>query len=242
MCNANDKYGGLSIQEFYAEQPKDLEISYGDLDFIIKGLVNEKLIEGTNKSGWAEEVYFYKITKSGKKEIRKISSDLEFYKILSLMPPHYGLRYRVYNIEHFLFHAVFTLVFFKLTLFLISYQYIELGLICALLTFTFLPFAISYLTNILMFTLNQTLNNLFGKTYSHLSTDSKLISNIIVVIFIIIALIPIYFYSITYFFVSLGGIIISILFKKGLENVKYVRDKIDLFVKNAKELFNTNKE
>ena len=156
MCFVNNRFGGLSIQDLYNQQHKDLELDYGVIDRSVGELTKKDLLKPEKKHGWSEEVHFYKITEKGKKELNRLkASGVEFYKVLSLLPPYYELRYRLYNIEHLFFHAFFTLLFFKFTLFSLSYNYIWAGFIFAFLTFCFFPFASFYLIEVLIFVFNQ---------------------------------------------------------------------------------------
>lgn len=236
MCYISDKYGGLSVQDIFRQQHRDLEIKYSELDKILNGLVNDKLLNPENKPGWAVEVYFYKITEKGKKELKLIKTvDSEFYKILSLLPPEHELKYRLYNLEHFLFHFVLSFIFFKLTLFLFSSKHFIIGLVTFFLTFAFLPFAMNYFIRVAIFTLNQILIRAFGKTSSFLDKNSKQTSNAIVLFLILIALSLIYFNSLPAFLAAIGGIILALILKDGLDKFKSFRDKVEKGINRLKD-------
>jgi len=235
MCSVSGKHG-ISKDDLYRKQHPDLEISYGDIYKITKEFLEKDLIISENKDGWANEVHFYKLTKSGKKELKKLKLlDSEFYKVLSLMPSEYELKYRLYNIEHLIFHSILTILFYSLTLKSFSNGYSKTGLSLLLLTFIFFPFALGYLLEILLFTLNQITTNLFGKTYFVLKKYSKGISNFIVVFLVVIGLGLGYSYSLKAFFSALGGTILALIFRRGLESAKSFRDKIEKLVIKIKD-------
>ena len=234
MCHVNKRYGGVSHSELYEKKHK--EISYQELELAIKTLIDDKLISLVPKKGSLNPPY--DLTEDGKKALKKLnSSPSEALKILSMLPPEYELRYRLYNIERFFTHSFFFILFATLTFLAINQKYVKLSLLFIFLTYAFFPFAMGYFIRIIVFSLNQMLNLFFGRTYNLMDKYSKGISSALVVFLVILALGFIATYSWRGMFFALGGIIISLIFKEAHKNIRFARDKIQIGIDKFKKVF-----
>ena len=186
MCHLNDKYGGLSMQDLYTQQSKDLEISYGEIDLILKDLNKRGLLKPQSKPGWA--VHFYKITEEGKKELAKLNyNDAEFHKLLSLMPLEY-LKIRVINVENFILWGTFAFMSYTTAIFSRQWS-TSWALVFFGLSFLLMPVAIGYFMRVLTPHLINFSERLFKKTAFVMKMQSGVIAGMFTTILLIIAII-----------------------------------------------------
>jgi len=220
ICLINNEYGGLSVQELYSQQPKELSIDYGELDLILKELIGKKWIKPENKVGWSKKTYFYRTTNEGVRELRKVKIlDTEFYKILELLPPDYLSRIRIINLEKFVLYATICSLLYINSIQLLP-NHPLLSLLSLGLTLFFIPLGASYFIRIMLFHVVSLTENISKKTAIALTNKSGLISAISTMILVATAIVILWYQgSITVRWVGISAIIFGCILNGWIKNL-----------------------
>jgi len=154
---------GISATKIYEKDGKRKDLSLSELYSILNQFKQEKLIDEKLIQGYANPVYF--ITDKGKKEfsraLKKLNSS-EFVDFLLKAPPEINLNYRMYNLEHSLFLAVFGIILLQAFIFLMKVSHIFLALLSLFLSVLFIGISIGHFTNVLNFVIYRYLKSFYN--------------------------------------------------------------------------------
>ena len=201
IINHFSKHGGADLSEIVKADKRKVNLDMAETAKISNLLKKQKLIDF--KIEGAQEIYT--INSDGKKILNKNLKQLkqsEFMDFLSLAPDETIFRYRLYQIERFIFYGVIGFLLFQLSLFFIRTNHIYFALAIFFIDMLFIGLGIGFLSNILTVVLYEYFKSLehwlkgkkswkfFFKLFSKLDKNVlEKLSRAIFLVFLIIVLI-----------------------------------------------------
>lgn len=237
LCYVNQRYGGIQAEEIFDYKRKELDITFSNLLNKLSELEKEGILQKDSKPGYLTS--FYVLSDKGNKEVRGLirKKDYEFYRVLLLLPAEYELRWRIFNVERFIFYSSLSFLLYAASYNFIKFGFPQIGIILIPVFAFFLPFAAFYLGEIISFIFVGFLTNLFGQTYSFLDKKSKSLSYVISTIFVLLALIISFFISNWAFWSEIVAILIGFIFKDYLNQFFKASKVINIILQKIKPLF-----